>query len=337
MSDPFGGAIIDLLRNAENTTGVGDISETIFIPAFGSTPHVGSPKIEIPSVPPSVPTIPVGGIEGIEGSSGDMLCSNKSTLIPMTEPVFSSGQFMGKTFDTVVREYSSLLQKHERSSAIPNVCGGVCNFTGAFAKWFNENYKRNIFLCDRCPWYVYANYVRFPDTDPKYPGALFNDVYYKDPGYFNSIPNSGTYINLRSLYIRRMNRADRFPAGMKNKVAGKTFLQVYQTNPGYFSWIEMCYFGQDQVYFDAVDWYLENKTTLPPPQEKTERNPKVFTESSKIVSPDTIFESGKYRGKTFKAVYDFDPGYFTWLIGNYKGKSPNMEAAIEWYKQIKAQ
>jgi hypothetical protein len=174
--------------------------------------------------------------------------------------------------------------------------------------------------------------TRFPDNDPKYPGALFNDVYIKDPAYFNELPDIGRYISLKGLLRRRLNRAAGFPVSMKSKYAGKSFEDILQSTPDYFKWIEEKYVGRDDVYFDAVDWYHENRHRAPV-IEKKKYEARVLPESSKIAESTTLFESGKYRGKSFSAVYQFDPNYYDWLSNSYRGKGENMLAAIEWFRK----
>lgn len=331
-SDPFGGAIVNMMKTSpppvQNTTPLNNFT-------FPSVPSV--PSVPISSGSPLY-TSTVSGPLGLGSPLYTPAVTNEfgyqqSTLDPnkLLEPTFSFGLFAGKSFQKVVDENPGLIQKHDRSMIIPHVCGARCNLNYNFTKWFEVSYKKTIYLCDACPWYVIARTIRFPDDDPKYPGVLFNDVYIKDFGYFESLPDVGRYISIKALYRKRLNRSTEFPACTKSKHAGKTFEQVLMSNPDYFKWIIEKYSGKDDVFADAVDWYSENSHRAPVKTNNYEK--RVLPESASVPAPATLFESGKYRGKSFSAVFIFDPGYFQWLSTSYRSNNPNMIAAIEWFHQ----
>jgi hypothetical protein len=299
-------------------------------PNFDSGAKQGLSKFQLEK--PDISKINVSNMAKVDGDisiSNPVRATHENFVIPW-------GKFEGLSFQDLVDTEYSLLHKHLRPLPEPGVCqreDGRCDIPYAFIKWFKMAYRKDLLPCSSLPYYVRVRKVRFPDTDAKFPGKTVQSVWEKNPEYFSTINQSDpNYIAIISLYGSKIKREVVFPKTIRSKKAGLSFDEVGRTDPSYFEWIVSSFSGKEKAYLDAADWWLENRDKYLA-QAEVEHEENLVVASSEQIPSDTVYTSGKYKGKSFQAIFDTNPGYYRWLCKDYRGRNPEFLKAIAWYRQ----
>lgn len=249
------------------------------------------------------------------------------------EQVIQFGKFKDLSYQELVDRHYDVLFKHIRPIPEPNACQEErCGLPWKFINWFKIAYKKDLMCCTDLPYYVRCRKTRLPDTDPKYPGKIFQDVWDKDPEYLSTIPNAPEYINIINIHHHKKSREDSFPKTIRSKHAGRTFDEVGRLAPDYFQWIVSSFTGKEKAYHDASDWWLENEMKYL--KEAEIKQEEQINEASELTGNE-VFTSGKYKDRTYLDVYDINPGYFVFLDTKAKTREKSMLNAIAWYRQTR--
>lgn len=90
------------------------------------------------------------------------------------------------------------------------------------------------------------------------------------------------------------------------KYKGKTIQEIYAENPKYIYWL----MSKDHYFRVNFDQLLHI------PDNSPDRETIINNEFRRVysITPDNLITFGKYEGKTFREVFDFDPNYIEWFI-----------------------
>lgn len=133
------------------------------------------------------------------------------------------------------------------------------------------------------------------------------------PDNKGEIPNAGCG-GWVLVTIPGVNMDEVFPTYNANDIVtfgrykGKTFLEVYNENPEYISWL------RDSSPYFKID-YLSLTGNTSEDENLTEILIGEFCKRPRITIDD-IIPFGKYKGQTFKDVYKIDSKYINWMINN---------------------